>query len=125
MTPVVELGPALGFQPTMLPVIEAQMNAAGHEATEHGVMAKSVVVLPTTPVGSPPGTVTRDRPGFFTSGLPDTSPRKSDELLGPLLETQNGLVPPVPPNAMPQGFTSKGSWMNASPGMSDTKLVWR
>jgi len=106
MTPVVEFGPALGFQPTMLPVMEAQMKAAGHDATAHGVIAKSVVALPITPVGSPPGTVTSDSPGFFTSGLPATSPRKSSEVLVPLLETQNGLVPL---KAIPHGFTSSGS----------------
>src|SRR6266545_4585068 len=93
MTPVVELGPALGFQPTMFPVIEEKMKAAGHVATAHGVTAKSVVALPTTPVGSPPGIVTKDSPGFLTSGVPKTSPRYSDELLVPLFATQKGLVP--------------------------------
>src|SRR4030095_14143457 len=106
MTPVVEFGPALGFQPTMLPVIEENMKAAGHDATAHGVMAKSVVELPTTPVGRPPGTVTSDNPGFFTSGLPATSPRKRLEELVPLLETQKGVAPL---NAIPHGFISVGS----------------
>jgi hypothetical protein len=106
MTPVVEFGPALGFQPMMLPVIEAKMKAAGQDATAHGVTAKSVVELPTTPVGSPPGIVTSERPGFFTSGLPATSPRKRLELLVPLLATQNGLVPR---NAIPHGFIRSGS----------------
>ncbi len=82
------------------------MKAAGHDATAHGVIAKSVVALPTTPVGSPPGTVTRFSPGFFTSGLPRTSPRKRLELLVPLLETQNGLVPL---KAIPQGLIRVGS----------------
>src|SRR6267142_1134858 len=106
MTPVVEFGPPLGFQPTMLPVFEENMKAAGHVATLHGVMAKSVVALPTTPVGRPPGTVTSDRPGFFTSGLPATSPRKRLAELVPLLATQNGLEPL---NAIPQGLTRVGS----------------
>src|SRR5881394_4240726 len=93
MTPVVALGPALGFQPTMLPVIDEKMNADGHDTTEHGVTAKSVVALPTTPVGSPPGTVTKESPGFSTSGEPETSPRNNDALFVPLLDTQKGLVP--------------------------------
>ena len=103
---MVELGPALGFQPTMFPVIEAKIKAAGHDATAQGVTAKSVVALPTTPVGSPPGTVTRFSPGFFTSGLPRTSPRKRLEEEVPLLDTQNGLVPR---KAIPQGFIRVGS----------------
>jgi hypothetical protein len=90
----------------MLPVIEENMKAAGHDATAHGVTAKSVVALPTIPVGSPPGTVTSDRPGFFTSGLPTTSPRKRLDELVPLFVTQNGLVPL---NAIPQGLISVGS----------------
>src|SRR6266550_3547786 len=106
MTPVVELGPALGFQPTMFPVSEAKMKAAGHDATLQGVMAKSVVALPTTPVGRPPGIVTSDRPGFLTSGLPARSPRKRLALLVPLSETQNGLVPL---RAIPHGLTKFGS----------------
>src|SRR6185295_14261006 len=110
MTPVVEFGPALGFQPTMLPVIEEKMKAAGHDATAHGVIAKSVVALPTTPVGKPPGTVTRFSPGFGTRGLPETSPRKSRDELVPLLAIQNGLVPL---NAIPHGLMSTGSWMKA------------
>src|SRR5438046_10124743 len=92
MTPVVELGPAFGFQPTMFPVMEEKMNAAGQLATEHGVTVKSVVALPTTPVGRPPGTVTKFKPGFNTSGEPETSPRNNVALLVPLLETQKGLV---------------------------------
>jgi hypothetical protein len=106
MTPVVAFGPALGFQPTMLPVMEAQMKAAGHDATLQGVMAKSVVALPTIPVGRPPGTVTSDSPGFFTSGLPLASPRKRLDELVPLFETQNGLVPL---NAIPHGLIRVGS----------------
>jgi hypothetical protein len=90
----------------MLPVIDAQMKAAGHETTKHGVRAKSVVAFPTTPVGSPPGTVTNDKPGFFTIGLPRTSPRKRLDELVPLLETQKGLVPL---KAMPHGFIRVGS----------------
>jgi hypothetical protein len=106
----------------MFPVMEAQMKAAGHDATAQGVIAKSVVALPTIPVGKPPGTVTRERPGFFTRGLPRTSPRKRLELLVPLLDTQNGLVPL---KAIPHGFISVGSWIGANPGMSDIKLVCR
>jgi hypothetical protein len=60
----------------MLPVIEAKMKAAVHGGLAHGSgTTKSVVELPITPVGNPPGTVTTDRPGFFTSGVPPTSPR--------------------------------------------------
>jgi hypothetical protein len=103
---VVEFGPALGFQPTMLPVIDEKMKAAGHDDTAHGVTAKSVVEFPITPVGNPPGTVTTEVPGFFTSGVPPTSPRYRDEVLVPLLATQNGLVPR---NAIPHGFISSGS----------------
>src|SRR6476660_2048220 len=106
----------------MLPVSDDQIKAAGHEATLHGVIVKSVVALPTTPVGSPPGTVTRFRPGFLTSGLPRTSPRKRLAELVPLLETQNALVPR---NAIPHGFIRVGSRINANPGMSDMKLVCR
>jgi hypothetical protein len=122
MTPVVELGPALGFQPTMFPVMEEKINAAGHDATAHGVTAKSVVALPTTPVGSPPGTVTKFSPGFSTSGEPETSPRNNDALLVPSLEIQKGLVPL---KAIPHGLISNGSCVNAIPAMSDIKFVWR
>src|SRR5436190_17664290 len=104
--PVVALGPALGFQPTMFPVMEEKMNAARQLATEQGVTAKSVVALPTTPVGRPPGTVTKFVPGFSTSGEPERSPRNNDALLVPLLETQKGLVPL---KAIPQGLIRNGS----------------
>ena len=106
MTPGVELGPALGFLTTRFPVRAERMTGAGPDATAHGVTAKSVVALPTTPVGSPPGTVTRFKPGFFTRGLPATSPRKRLAEEVPLLETQNGLVPR---KAIPQGFIRVGS----------------
>src|SRR5437762_14217601 len=106
----------------MFPVIEAKINAAGHVATEQGVIAKSVVALPTIPVGSPPGMVTRESPGFLTRGLPLTSPRKREAVLVPLSEIQNELVPL---RAMPHGLTSSGFWMNATPGRSETKFVCR
>src|SRR5436190_9408556 len=122
MTPVVELGPALGFQPTMFPVMEEKMNAAGQLATEHGVTAKSVVALPTTPVGSPPGTVTKEPPGFSTTGEPETSPRSSPALLVPFWDIQKGLVPL---KAIPQGLTRSGSRTGARPGTSETKFVCR
>src|SRR5881394_3489421 len=107
----------------MFPVIDEKMNAAGQVATPtHGVKVKSVVALPTTPVGRPPGTVTKFSPGFSTSGEPEASPRSNVALLVPLLDIQKGLVPL---KAIPQGLTSSGSWTGARPGISETKLVWR
>ena len=106
----------------MLPVIEEKMKAAGQLATEHGVTAKSVVALPTTPVGNPPLMLMKDRPGFFTSGDPDTSPRYKFEVEVPLLATQNGLVPL---KAIPHGLTSNGSCTGANPGMSEISDVNR
>src|SRR5580765_7409570 len=106
----------------MFPVMEEKMNAAGHDAVEHGVTAKSVVLLPTTPVGSPPVTVTKFVPGFSTSGEPETSPRNNLAVNVPLLEIQKGLVPL---KAIPQGLIRNGSWTGARPGISETKFVWR
>ena len=38
------------------------------------VTTKSVVLLKSWPVGSPPGMLTTPRPGFLMSGVPLTSP---------------------------------------------------
>src|ERR1700749_5078137 len=107
MTAVVEpaIG-AFGFQPVMLPVIEAKRKRAeqGAEAQAPGSTKSVVEGLATVPVGSPPGIVTVCVPGrgFSTTGAPLTSPRMSCAVLVPLLATQKGLLLVI---EMPQGLT--------------------
>src|SRR5882762_3309466 len=125
MTAVVEpAAGAFGFQPVMLPVIEANRKTALHGAEAHAPgRVKSVadpVVLATVPVGNDPGMVIVWGLPLSTTGLPDTSPRKSCVVLVPLLETQNGLDAVF---ETPQGLTSNGSSTGATPGESETKFV--
>src|SRR5438874_2689926 len=125
MTAVVEpAAGAFGFQPAMLPVIEAKRKRATHggEAHEPGRTKSVADGFATVPVGRPPGMVTVCGLGLRTTGAPPTSPRMSCDVLVPLLVTQNGLDAVA---VMPHGFTSNGSRTGAAPGMSEIKVVKR
>src|SRR6185436_1843544 len=126
MTPVVEpAAGAFGSQPMMLPVIEAKRKLAPHGALAQAPGRTNSVAtgLETVPVGRVPGMVTVCGLALSTTGAPDgTSPRMSWVVLVPLLATQKGLLPVI---EMPQGLTSNGSRTGASPGESESKLVWR
>src|SRR5688572_11932918 len=125
MTAVVEpAAGAFGSQPVMFPVIEAKRKFAPQGAAAHapGRTNSEATGFTTVPVGSPPGMVTVDMPGFSTTGAPPTSPRMSWVVLVPLFATQKGLVAPI---EMPHGFTRSGSSTGASPGESESKFVWR
>src|SRR5207247_2129201 len=87
-----------------------------------GAIWKSLVELPTTPVGNPNGMLIVCGLGLRITGAPPTSPRTSWVVLVELLTIQNGLVPRT---AMPHGFTRSGSSIGASPGISEMKFVWR
>src|SRR5690242_20650277 len=123
LTAFCAVAPLEPFQATMLPVIESKMNAAAAGVPPPGgVIWKSVVELPTAPVGRPPGILIVCGLGLRVTGAPPTSPRTSCAVLVPLLATQNGLVPR---NVRPHGFTSSGSRTGAKPGTSEIRLVWR
>src|SRR6267143_91955 len=118
--------PRFACQPLIFPVWLSKMKRAGPgvgvgAGPEFGT-TKSLPPLKTMPVGSPPGMVIVCKPALRTNGLPDTSPLKSCVVLVPLLAIQKGLLADV---VMPQGLTSRGSWMNPRPGISETKFVWR
>src|SRR3954469_8083067 len=109
MTAVVEpAAGAFGFQPVMLPVIEAKRKRAEQGAEAHAPgSTKSVVEgLETVPVGKPPGIVTVCGLALRTTGAPPTSPRMSCVVLVALLATQKGLLLVI---EMPHGLTRSGS----------------
>src|SRR5262245_1318473 len=120
--------PTVGFQPLIQPVVEAKMNTDGavvvpsvtEKSLELPVPMIGWLMLNTCPVGAPPGMATLK--GAVT-GLPLTAPRYSSLTPPPLEETQN--APALGAREMPQGFFRVGSRSCASPGRSDTRLVWR
>src|SRR5438067_9201595 len=125
MTAVVEpAAGAFGFQPVMLPVIEAKRKRAeqGAEAQAPGSTKSVVEGLATVPVGSPPGMVMVCGLGFRTTGAPPTSPRTSCEVLVPLFATQKGLLAVA---VTPHGFTRSRSSTGARPGISERRFVCR
>jgi hypothetical protein len=107
----------------MLPVIESKMKSeAAGVPPPGGVSLNSVVVLPTVPVGRPPGMVMVCVPALSVTGAPPTSPVMSCVVLVPLLATQKGLVFL---KVMPHGLTRSGSRTGAKPGMSEMSCVTR
>src|SRR4029450_7070438 len=87
----------------------------------------AVFPLLTCPVGpcGPPAVVgiATNPLGAMSTRVPPVLPVTpySLQLLDPWLEIQNGLVAL---RDMPHGFTSKGSVIVASPGMSEARFVW-
>src|SRR5437588_3616053 len=117
---VVPLAP---FHATMVPVIESKMKReAPSTPPPGGGIWKSLVELPTAPVGRPPGMLIVCGLALRTTGAPPTSPFTSCVVLVPLLAIQKGLVPL---NVIPQQFTSNGSRTGASPGISEINVVSR
>src|SRR5262245_20012939 len=94
----------------MVPVSVDIMNVAGPPLGN----TKSEVPLKAWPVGLPPGTATTRGNG---------APVPSNTVATPVtwFETQNGLVEE---SATPQGFLRFASVWLASPGTSETRLVW-
>src|SRR5262249_6700523 len=119
--------PTPGFQPKISPVREAKMNTAGAvfvpSVTEKSVELPLAMIgwfgLNTWPVGGPPGMVTL-RGALI--GLPLRPPRYSPLTPPPADETQN--APPLGLREMPQALCRVESRSRASPGRSDTRLVW-
>src|SRR5262249_45991474 len=119
--------PAPGFQPRIAPVREAKMNTDAPvlvpSVTEKAVELPLAMIgwfgLNTWPVGLPFWMITLK--GALI-GLPLRSPRYSSLTPVPLDETQN--APPLGLREIPQAFFRVGSRSRASPGRSDTRLVW-
>ena len=76
LTSVCADAPDAPFQAVRLPVIETNMKLAGAGVpAPGGGITTSLVVLPTVPVGRPPGMFTVCGVAFSTTGAPPTSPR--------------------------------------------------
>src|SRR5512133_1354473 len=124
-TPMSELVPlAAGFHPEMVPSSVAKMNRAAPFGTPVAAFfgtTNPVVPLATCPVGVAAsllpggGAMVTTNPCFMPAAL------YSVVLPVPLSLTQIGLVAVCD---MPHAFTSNGSVLIATPGTSDTRLVW-
>src|ERR687884_232094 len=119
--------PLAPFQAVMWPVIEAKMKLAGAGVgvgvgVAGGGVTKSVVVLPTAPVGRAPGMLMVCGFALSTTGPAPFGSRTSCVVLDLLLATQKGLVFL---NVRPHGLVSSGSSTGARPGTSEMRFVCR
>src|ERR1019366_8362495 len=108
-----------GFQPVIEPFSVAKMNSGGPWNLPDE-MSKFLASLKTWPVGAPVGMPTTR--GTGRRAVPSIAPRYSVVTSLPLSETQIGVAGPA---AMPHGLTRLGSVLQATPGMSDSRFVWR
>src|SRR5262249_16869458 len=118
--------PAVGFQPVIAPVVEANRKTAGPEFVPSGTVKSGEVPLDMTdwnglntwPVGLPPGMTTSNR---WLMAMPFRSPRYKGLRPVPLADTQN--APPLGLSEMPHGLIRFGSRTWAAPGWSETRFV--